>query len=259
MKKVEAVVFDWAGTMIDFGSFAPVSSFIEAFKTLDIVVTVDEARGPMGMGKRDHIQAIFDLSRVKEQFESGFGRSPNEADVDDMFKVFVPLNEKVATRHATLVPGAADVIERLQGNGIKIGSTTGYTRSIMRQIVPLAAQQGYVPDSIVCIDDVEHGRPAPDAMLKVLHELGVSDHTAVLKVDDTVPGIGEGLAIGCHTIGVSLSGNAVGKTPLALSQMADEDLAVLRKAAERVLKGAGAHHVIDTVADLPALIAKLET
>ncbi|MEM9277086.1 MAG: phosphonoacetaldehyde hydrolase [Pseudomonadota bacterium] len=258
MKKIKAVVFDWAGTMIDFGSFAPVSSFIEAFKTWDIKVSVEQARGPMGMGKRDHIKAIFELPPVMEQFQKANGRPSNENDIDRMFDVFVPLNEKVATRHAALVPGAADAIAQLRKKGIKIGSTTGYTRSIMANVVPLAEQQGYKPDAMVCVDDVENGRPAPDAMHKCLEELGVSDFRAVLKVDDTTPGIGEGLSIGCTTIGISLSGNEVGKTPAELAEMPEGEVAELRLAAERMLLDAGAHYVIDTVAKLPALVEQIE-
>ena len=258
MKRIEAVVFDWAGTMIDFGSFAPVASFMEAFKTWNIKVTVEEARGPMGMGKRDHIKAIFELPSVMEQFEKANGRPSSEEDVDRMFEIFVPLNEKVATSHAALVPGAADMISVLRAKGIKIGSTTGYTRSIMANVVPLAEQQGYKPDSMVCVDDVENGRPAPDAMHKVLEELGVTDFDAVLKVDDTAPGIGEGLSIDCTTIGVSMSGNEVGKTPDELAKMPEEAVAELRIAAEKILKDAGAHYVIDTVAKLPALIEQIE-
>ena len=31
MKKIEAVIFDWAGTTADYGSFAPVKAFMKAF------------------------------------------------------------------------------------------------------------------------------------------------------------------------------------------------------------------------------------
>jgi beta-phosphoglucomutase-like phosphatase (HAD superfamily) len=32
MGRFKAAVFDWAGTMIDFGSFAPMGVFVEAFR-----------------------------------------------------------------------------------------------------------------------------------------------------------------------------------------------------------------------------------
>ncbi len=48
MKHLKAVVFDWAGTVIDFGSFAPMGVFVEAFSRFGIEVSIAEAREPMG-------------------------------------------------------------------------------------------------------------------------------------------------------------------------------------------------------------------
>ena len=36
MNKVEGVIFDWAGTTVDFGCFAPVNVFIDIFKNAGI-------------------------------------------------------------------------------------------------------------------------------------------------------------------------------------------------------------------------------
>ncbi len=52
INKIEGVIFDWAGTMIDFGCFAPVHVFVNIFKDAGIDVTIEEAREPMGMLKR---------------------------------------------------------------------------------------------------------------------------------------------------------------------------------------------------------------
>ena len=34
MRQLEAVIFDWAGTTVDYGCFAPVEAFIKAFERL---------------------------------------------------------------------------------------------------------------------------------------------------------------------------------------------------------------------------------
>lgn len=45
---IQAVIFDWAGTIVDFGSFAPTSIFVEAFKQgFDFEIDLEEAREPM--------------------------------------------------------------------------------------------------------------------------------------------------------------------------------------------------------------------
>lgn len=258
MSRFKAAVFDWAGTMIDFGSFAPMGVFVEAFGRFDINATIDEARGPMGLPKRDHIKAMMAMPSIAAQWAEHHGQAPNEDDIDEVYELFVPMNEEVVANYSALVPGGRDAIEALRARGLKIGSTTGYTRSIMERVLPLAAQQGYAPDNLVCSDDLIEGRPGPLGMYKCFVDLGVYPPSAVIKVDDTEPGIGEGVSAGCLTVGVALSGNYVGMTPDQLSAAPGERVAELRAAAAEKLTAAGADHIIDTVADLPALIDRLD-
>ena len=68
MGKIEAVIFDWAGTTVDFGCFAPVQAFVEVFKHFGIEPTMEEVRKPMGMLKRDHIKTMLSMERF-----TGFG------------------------------------------------------------------------------------------------------------------------------------------------------------------------------------------
>lgn len=258
MKKYEAAIFDWAGTMVDFGSFAPMGAFVEVFGEFGVEISVEQARSPMGMAKRDHIKTILEMPDVSQKFQSVYGHAFSEADIDRIYNVFVPLNEKVAGKYADLIPGAKNMIINLRNRGMTIGSTTGYTRSIMEHVLPVAAKQGYSPDNLVCSDEVPNGRPAPDAMRKCFYELELHNPELVIKVDDTEPGIGEGVSAGCLTVGVSLSGNFAGKTPQEIAQMDEEEINDIRQLATEKLKAAGADYVIDTVAKLPALIDQLE-
>ena len=258
MTRFKAVVFDWAGTMIDFGSFAPMGVFVEAFKRFGLDATIAEARAPMGAPKRDHIKAMLMAPRLAAQWQAAHGMAPTDADIDRIYKVFVPMNEAVVADYATLVPGAAGMIADLRARGLKIGSTTGYTRSIMERVFPLATAQGYTPDNCVCADDLPEGRPGPLQMYQTFVDLAVYPPSAVIKVDDTEPGIAEGAAAGCVTVGVALSGNHVGLTPEQLAALPEAEVADLRARATAALRAAGADHVIDTVADLPALIDHLE-
>lgn len=258
MTGFKAVVFDWAGTMIDFGSFAPVAAFVQAFAEFGIVAEVADARAPMGMAKRDHIQAMLERDDVIRQWRERYGASPCDADVDALYRMFVPLNESVVADHAELVPGALDMLANLRARGMKVGSTTGYTRSIMERVLPIAAAQGYVPDCLVCSDDLPRTRPGPFGMMRCFEELGIDNPSTVIKVDDTEPGIAEGVAVGTLAVGVTLSGNHAGLSPGQLTAMPEAGIAALRTRATTMLKAVGADHVIDTVADLPALIERLE-
>jgi len=258
MSKFKAVVFDWAGTMIDFGSFAPMGVFVKAFETFGITASIAQARAPMGKPKWDHIRSMMDDPDIAAQWAEKYGQAPTDADVDKIYEVFVPMNEEVVADFADLVPGANDVIRHLRARGIKIGSTTGYTRSIMERVLPRAAEQGYEPDNLICADDLPEGRPGPLGMYQCFVDLVAYPPSAVIKVDDTEPGIAEGVAAGCLTVGLALSGNYAGKTPEELAVLPDTDVEAIRLHATQKLKEAGADFVIDTVADLPALLDQLE-
>ncbi|MEW5422556.1 phosphonoacetaldehyde hydrolase [Amorphus sp. 3PC139-8] len=258
MGRFKAVVFDWAGTTIDCGSFAPMGVFVEAFAKFGVTVTIQEARGPMGMPKWDHIDAMLKAPRIAAAWEKVLGHVPTGADVDAVYKVFVPMNEEVVANYAILIPGAREAIETLRQRGLKIGSTTGYTRSIMEHVLPVAARQGYEPDNLVCADDLVEGRPGPLGMYKCFVDLGVYPPDAVIKVDDTVPGIAEGVAAGCLTVGVCLTGNEAGLTADELAAASEETKAEIRDRVGAKLKAAGADFVVDSVADIPELVERLE-
>ena len=258
MIQLKAVVFDWAGTMIDFGSRAPMGAFVEVFAEFGIEISTAEARGPMGMAKRDHIAQLLALPRIAEAWERRHGHAPSDRDIDRVYTAFIPMNVAVAADHAELIPGAVETIRFLRDRGMKIGSTTGYTREIMAPILPVAAAAGYRPDNVVCAGDLAEGRPSPLMMYRTLADLGVYPPRAVVKVDDTAPGIAEGLAAGTWAVGVTASGNETG---LSLADWTALDAVARRDAVSRastVLTQAGAHYLIDTIADLPAVIEAID-
>jgi phosphonoacetaldehyde hydrolase len=253
---IKAVIFDWAGTVLDHGSRAPMGAFVAAFAQLGVPISIADARGPMGMAKADHIRLVG--QSVNEAWRARHGRDFNEADVQAVFEVFEPLNVAAVESHAELIPGVGDALAALAARGIRIGSTTGYTRPIMARLAPLAAAQGFVPEVMVCAGDLPAGRPAPLQMWKAMAEMGVWPASAVVKVDDTPPGIGEGRAAGCWTVGVTLTGNIAGLTAAELAALPLAERAALRAKATEALMQAGAHLVIDSVADLQAAVVEFE-
>jgi phosphonoacetaldehyde hydrolase len=258
MERVKAVIFDWAGTVVDYGSLAPMGAFIETFAEFGVTISIEEARGPMGMAKRPHIAAIMAAPRVAQAWTKRHGHAPTEADIDAVYAAFVPKNVAVAARYATLIPGAAEVVAELRSQEVRIGSTTGYTREIMAEILPVAAAQGFKPDSLVCTGDTPDGRPTPFMLYKTLLDLEVWPAWRVIKVDDTEVGIAEGLNGGAWTVGVSVSGNCFGMSHEDAAALAPADFHERRKAATKRLEVAGAHYVIDSVADLMPVVLKIE-
>ena len=254
MSALKAVVFDWAGTIVDFGSRAPMGAFVEVFRSFGVPLTIAEARGPMGLPKWQHIEALMRLPQVAQAWQSSQGHAPGNADIDQVYAVFTPLNAKIVADFGALIPGAGEAVAALRQRGLKIGSTTGYTREIMQPLLPVAAKQGYEPDNLVCAGDLAEGRPGPLMMYRCFADLGVYPPEAVVKVDDTDPGIAEGKAAGTWTVGVALSGNAVGLSLEEWTALSAEARKPYADAAYAALRASGADYVIDSVADLLPVI-----
>ena len=149
MEHVKAVIFDWAGTVVDYGSLAPMGAFVETFAEFGVEISIEEARGPMGMAKRPHTASLAAMPRIAEAWTRKHGRAPTDGDIDALYDVFVPKSVAVAAHYADVIPGAAEVVSALRAEGVQIGSSTGYTREIMAKIAPRAAEQGFQPDSLV--------------------------------------------------------------------------------------------------------------
>ncbi|MBB5457290.1 phosphonoacetaldehyde hydrolase [Paraburkholderia sp. Cpub6] len=258
MKYVKAVIFDWAGTVVDYGSRAPMGAFVETFEQFGVPITIDEARGPMGMAKRPHIAALMALPRVAQAWAERHGHTPTDADIDAVYEVFVPKNIAVAASYSAVIPGVAEVASALRQNDIRIGTTTGYTREIIDEIVPGAAAQGFAPDSIVCTGDTPEGRPSPYMIYRTLPQLGVWRAKEAIKVDDTEVGIEEGINAGTWAVGVAVSGNAFGMSEAEVKALPADEFAARRNAAMARLKAAGAHYVIDSVADLMPVVYDID-
>jgi phosphonoacetaldehyde hydrolase len=255
---VRAVVFDWGGTTVDFGCMAPALVFVEIFKRQGVKISMAQAREPMGMHKRDHIAAITRMPAVADAWQQVHGQLPDDSAIDAMYADFVPLQIECIERYSDLVPGLLEIIARLRDRNIKIGSNTGYSQEMMDVLVPAAAKAGYAPDSVACSTDVPLGRPAPWMVLENARQLGVYPLSAVIKVDDTIPGIEAGLNAGMWTVGVTETGNEVGLSLPEFEALDPQQQQQLRDTAARRLAQAGAHYVIDSVRDLEPCVDDIE-
>jgi len=256
---VRLAIFDWAGTTVDHGSIAPITALVAAFSELGLDLTEKDARGPMGLQKRDHICELLRLPSIVVQWKGSFGREPTPADVEAIYRRFLPLQYVEAKRRTNLIPGALDCYAALRKEGIRLGTTTGYPRVIGEPVAEMARAQGFIPDNCVFPDEVAAGRPAPWMIFRNMEATGIFPAASVVKVGDTVPDIEEGRNAGVWSIGVTDTGSEIGldlDAWLALPE--SERIERARAAGEKLLR-AGAHAVVRSVGELPRLIDELNS
>lgn len=254
--KVRAVILDWSGTTADKYVVAPAVVFVEVFRKHGVEISMAEARGPMGLRKDLHIAALTKVPEIAERWKARHGKYPGQAEVDAMFADFVPMQLECLHKYTGLLPGVAEVTQRLQKAGIRIGASTGFTRSMVDVLLADAIRQGFTPDCTVAGDEVIHGaRPAPHMVYKNLDLLGISPIQSVVKVDDTVSGVGEALNAGCWGVGVSRYSNYMDMdTPDADKALSEAELNRRHEHTKELLRRAGAHYVIDSIADIERVI-----
>jgi phosphonoacetaldehyde hydrolase len=255
---LKALILDWAGTTVDHGSRAPTGVFIELFRGRGISITSDEARGPMGMAKLEHIAAIARLPRVAQLWRLRHGAAPTDADVWAMYQEFVPMQKERLALGSDVIAGVPEAIAACRARGLKIGSTTGYTRELMNVVAPSAARGGYVPDVIVCADEVRAGRPAPWLNFRTAELLDVYPMSAVVIVDDTPVGIEAGLNAGAWTVAVTQTGNALGLSAAEVAELPAPALDARLASIERAFLSQGAHLAIRSVSELPGALSRLD-
>jgi phosphonoacetaldehyde hydrolase len=255
--KVKAVILDWSGTTADAYVLAPAVVFVDVFKKHGVEISMPEARGPMGLRKDLHIKALTEVPEIRERWKGVHGTYPDQDDVDRMFADFVPMQLECLRQYTGLLPGVAETTQRLQKDyGIKIGSSTGFVRSMVDILEEDAKKQGYTPDASVAGDEVEHGaRPKPFMVYRNLDMLDVHPIQSVVKVDDTVSGVGEALEAGCWGVGIARYSNYMNMDTLEEADRLPEAEIQRRLAQTReILRKAGAHYVIDEFAQLPEVI-----
>ncbi len=256
--KLQGVIFDWAGTLADHGSRAPVAALLGIFSAARVPISIAEARRSMGLAKKNHIESILAIPRVRDAWTEVHGTQPAQMDADELYAQFIPQQLECLETHSELIEGIPETANRLRAQGLKIGTTTGYTRPMLDYLLNRARQQGFTPDFAVCPDEVPAGRPAPYMCYLNAIRLEAYPLWALVKIGDTPVDIEEGLNAGMWTIGITRTGNEVGLTQAEWEAALDSEKHMLLSAAEENLIAAGAHYVAQSVADCEDILDSIQ-
>lgn len=255
--KIGLVVFDWAGTVVDYGCVAPAIVFQKVFEQKGIELTREEILKPMGMEKKDHICELLRMEHVTAQWRQQYGKTWGEEDVDSLYCSFEEMLDDVVADYSTVMSGVEETVKWLRDSGIVIGSTTGYTTKIMKKVCKRAAKDGYVPDYVVTPDITGNGRPEPFMIYENMRLADVYPADRVVKVGDTVMDILEGKNAGVWTVGVLEGSSLAGLSLEESNKLSAEEKAKLYRETKDIYIETGADFVIDKLSELPSVIETL--
>lgn len=257
---VRACIFDWSGTLIDKYSFAPVNALITTLKDYNIDPKVHDIRQSMGVKKDKHIQHILNIPDIKSQWLNNFDSPPSHEDINDIYKKFKHNQKNIITEYTELFPEAKQLFRELKRSRktsqIKIAGTTGFSSDITNIILNDIKKQGIFFDTWVSGDDVNYGsRPNPFMLYKCMENLNIPEIKSVIKIDDTVAGIQEGLNAGCWTVGVVKWSNHLNVESIDdyMKLTLNEKFSIKNNCKEK-FKQNGAHFVIDNIYDMRKVI-----
>jgi len=244
---IKTVIFDWAGTTVDYGCLAPVEAFIEGFKSIGIDITEEMARKPMGLSKIDHTRAIAAML-------------PKPITEEQILQAYEGFEKAIFANigmHCDIKDYVVETVDSLRRKGIKIGSTTGYTSAMMEQVLPKAAEQGYSPDFCIAPDQIAKGRPYPYMIWQNLMQFGISDPREAVKVGDTTADIEEGKNAHCWTVGIIMGSSELGLSRKEVAALSPEELNNRKAAIRADYYRAGADYIIDDFDQLLDVVADI--
>lgn len=258
MNALNAAILDWVGTAVDCGCQAPVAALDQLLREQGLEVSQEDLRRVVGVHAREQLRQLFALPTLRSPWQRIHGEMPGEEDLQTLHGRLVELRLVELQARAQPIAGAEEAVARLRERGLQIGSTSACTRRVLQAVADVASSAGYRPKIQVASDEVSQGRPAPFLCFEAAMRLGVYPLATCVKVGDAPADVLAGRNAGMWTVGLTLTGAAVGLDQGALEALsaAERDVQHLRRTAD--LEAAGAHYTIPTVADLPSAIEEIE-
>ncbi len=245
---VKAVILDLEGTVLDYGGLGLAKALVELFQRYQVFLPLEEAHITHALPKAMHIQHLFHLPSVAEQWRKQHQTPPDEARCQTLADELLSIQLANAPYDAQLLPHVAASVQKWQQAGILIAATSSEPASLAQTILKQAQTQGFRPDQAVFIDQIANNAtpPAPWLIAQSAMMLGVYPWESVVTIGDTVDDIEAGLNAGVWTVGVVQTGREMGCTAQELQTMQPEKRQALIDEIRQRMYRNGAHFVVNT-------------
>jgi len=223
---IKLAIFDMAGTTVYDDDFVT-KALCKALEIHEYIVPLSAANEVMGIAKPVAIKMLLDR----------FYPDTDHISIDTLHASFLQIMKDFYRNAPDIceIEGATDTFRTLQAKGIKVGLDTGFSRDITDIIINRLGWESIL-DVSVASDEVTHGRPYPDMILKAMELTGIQEAQQVAKVGDTPVDLEEGHRAGCALVVGVLSGAN----------------------NKEVLEQYPHTHIIDSITDFTGLISEYE-
>lgn len=192
------VVLDMAGTTVSDDD-AVAAAFQKAFSMHGFSVSADEVKPLMGYKKTHAIQKVLEMNETF--YNDDLVEIIHNDFVDEM------IDHYESSPEVKPAPYAEDILIWLKEKGIRVAMNTGFPREIADVIIDrFQWLEKKLVDEYIASDEVEHGRPFPYMIRKLMESGGITDSKEVAKVGDTEVDINEGRNAGCGLVIAITSG-----------------------------------------------------
>lgn len=194
---IELAVLDIAGTTVDEGGRV-YRVMADAVRAAGGSPGEDDVAHWMGADKRAAITGLL---------TGAAGVEPDEDVVDAAVADFRQrLDAAYTAEPPTPIAGVPEALARLREAGVRVALSTGFDRFITDSVLGKLDWDEHLPETVVCVDDVAAGRPAPYLIFRAMERLGVTDVSRVLAAGDTVRDLRAGNNAGAGMVVGVLSG-----------------------------------------------------
>ena len=258
VRRPVAVIYDLGGTLVDRYSLSPLKALQFAFKKHNYYLTPSQINLYMGLSKPQHISAV-----VRDYYREAHRTT---LDIDLPLKIapiyadFKQEQRRLLEAGIDILPGVRHTYEYLREKDIKVAVTTGYSTDETNLIIQHLAREGMTFDSVVSSNEVINSRPCPDMVLKTMENLGIDEMSSpyVLKIDDSLYGLREGIRGGCLAVGVARYSCMMNVNSLSnVHGEIDDEIERRCETVKTMMIEMGAHYAIDSMDCLPDLLESL--
>ena len=185
MKKIDLIIFDLDGTLIDSLNDLANATNHMLLSLGRPAASLGQVRGYVGQGARRLVERAMPTAAA-EELERGLA-------------LFLDYNEKHIVDRTCLYPGVKDTLTALRESGLMLAVVSNKNIALCTKVLTTLGADGFFV-SVIGADSLTERKPSPEPLLKVLRDLGVPPERAVM-VGDSINDIAAGQAAGMATVG----------------------------------------------------------